>query len=197
MQLRCNWCRVLCKGCNEDCIIKPCLEWISSPKSQGNATLFLVKFYGRTGLLNLLTNATPQNAPAVFKSLLYEASCRLVNPTHGALGLFWIGEWSRCEAAVEVVLNGSNINPATCFDGQTSSCNLIVENPVIPTTYDIRHVTRGTYVNIKEKIQFKRVGSAFKPKPRVGLVVKTTLLRYVLESGRAKTLEANPSMVEI
>ncbi|GAU27565.1 hypothetical protein TSUD_29970 [Trifolium subterraneum] len=193
MRLSCNGCRVLRKGCSEDCIIKPCLEWIKSPKSQGNATLFLAKFYGRTGLLNLLANTTNQNAPAVFKSLLYEASGRLVNPTHGALGLFWIGQWSRCEAAVEAVLAGSNINDVTVVDGQTTPCTLIAENHVLPTTNDIRHVARGTNVGIKDKTQFKRVGSAIKPKPQVGLVNTTTLLKSVLENGSVETAE--PSSV--
>ncbi|MCH81468.1 LOB domain-containing protein 42-like [Trifolium medium] len=87
------------------------------------------------------------------------------------------------------MLAGSNINDVTTIDGQTSSCTLIAENHVLPTSYDIRHVARGTNMNIKEKTQFKRV-SAFKPKPRVGLVNKATLLKSVLENGSAKTAEA-------
>ncbi|WJX18341.1 hypothetical protein P8452_08146 [Trifolium repens] len=192
--IRCNGCRVLRKGCSDDCIIRPCLEWIKSPESQGNATLFLAKLYGRTGLLNLLANATDQNAQIVFKSLLYEASGRLVNPTHGALGLFWIGQWNRCEAAVEAVLAGSNINDVTIVDGQTSSSTIIAENRVLPTT-NIRHVARGTNVGIKERTQFKRVGSTIKPKPQVGLVDKATLLKSVLENGSTETAEAS-SVIE-
>jgi hypothetical protein len=132
----------------------------------------------------------------VFKSLLYEASGRLVNPTHGALGLFWTGQWNRCEAAVEAVLTGSNINDVTTVDGQTSSCTLIAENRFIPRTYDIRHVARHTNVDIKEKTQFKRVGSTFKPKPRVGLVDKTIFFRSVLESCNVKTIKSNSSITE-
>ncbi|MCI48980.1 LOB domain-containing protein 42-like, partial [Trifolium medium] len=98
-----------------------------------------------------------------------------VNPTHGALGLFWTGQWSRCEVAVEAVLAGSNINNVTTVDGQTSS--FIAENHVLPTTYDIRHVARGTNMDIKEKTQFKKVGSAFKPKSRVGFIDRATLMR--------------------
>ncbi|GAU50976.1 hypothetical protein TSUD_411470 [Trifolium subterraneum] len=120
---------------------------------------------------------------------------RLVNPTHGALGLFWTGQWSRCEAAVQAVLAGSIINDVTTADGQTSS--FIAENHVLPTTYDICHVARGTNVDIKEKTQFKRVGSAFKPKSRVGLVDRDTLIRSGLESGNAEIVEANSSMIEI
>ncbi|WJX43583.1 hypothetical protein P8452_30658 [Trifolium repens] len=196
MKMSCNGCRALRKGCSQDCIIKPCLEWISSPESQGNATLFLAKFYGRTGLLNLLANATNQNSQAVFKSLLYEASGRLVNPTHGALGLFWTGQWNRCEAAVEAVLTGSNINDVTTVDGQTSSYTLIAENRFIPRTYDIRHVAKRTNVDIKEKTNFKRVASTFKPKPQVGLVDNDALLRSIWESCNVKTVEANSSMIE-
>jgi hypothetical protein len=131
----------------------------------------------------------------VFKSLLYEAAGRLVNPTHGALGLFWTGQWSRCEAAVQAVLTGSNINDVSFVDVQTSSGTLIAENPVLPTTSDIRHVARGTNVDIKEKTQFKRAGSTFKPKPRVGLADKTTLLKSILDNGNTKTVEAS-SMID-
>jgi hypothetical protein len=133
---------------------------------------------------------------AVFKSLLYESCGRLVNPTYGALGLFWTGQWNRCEAAVEAVLTGSNINDVTVVDGQTSSCTLIAQNHFIPRTYDIRHVARHTNMDIKEKAEFKRVGSTFKPKPHVGLVDKATLLRSVLESCNVKTIETNSSMIE-
>ncbi|XP_045807468.1 LOB domain-containing protein 40-like [Trifolium pratense] len=195
MKLSCNGCRVLRKGCSEDCIIKPCLEWISSAQAQGHATLFLAKFYGRTGLLNLLANAPNQNAEAVFKSLLYEAAGRLVNPTYGALGLFWTGQWSRCEAAVESVLTRSNINDVIAVDGQTSSGTLIAENHVLPTNSDIRHVARGTNVDIKEKTQFKRAGSIFKPKPRIGLANNATLLKSILENDTVTTVETS-SMIE-
>ncbi|KAK2455198.1 LOB domain-containing protein [Trifolium repens] len=184
MRPSCNGCRVLRKRCSDDCIIRPCLEWIKSPESQGNATLFLAKFYGRTGLLNLLANTTNQNAQG-----------RLVNPTHGALGLFWIGQWNRCEAAVEAVLTGSNINDVTTVDGQTSSSTTIAENRVLPTTTDIRHIARGTNVGIKERTQFKRVGSTIKPMPQVGLVDKATLLKSVLENDSAETAEAS-SVIE-
>ncbi|CAK8574084.1 unnamed protein product [Lathyrus sativus] len=192
MKLSCNGCRVLRKGCTEDCIIKPCLEWISSPESQGNATLFLAKFFGRTGLLNLLANASYQNAPAVFRSLLYEASGRLVNPTYGALGLFWTGEWGRCEAAVEAVLTGSDINNVIAVEEKISSTTPMAENYVlsIPTTYDIRHVAKGTNVDIKEKTQFKRSAQVFKTKRQVGSIDSETLLKSFLENTNMKTIKA-------
>ncbi|KAK2405335.1 LOB domain-containing protein [Trifolium repens] len=78
---------------------------------------------------------------------------------------------------------------------KTSSGTLIAENPVLPTTSDIRHVARGTNVDIKEKTQFKRAGSTFKPKPRVGLADKTTLLKSILDNGNMKTVEAS-SMID-
>lgn len=40
-----------------------------SPEYQGNATLFLAKFFGRTCLLNLLTNASNQNAPGTYLTI--------------------------------------------------------------------------------------------------------------------------------
>ncbi|KAH0696476.1 hypothetical protein KY290_013848 [Solanum tuberosum] len=35
-------------------------QWINNPDSQANATVFLAKFYGRAGLLNLI-NAAPDH----------------------------------------------------------------------------------------------------------------------------------------
>lgn len=58
--MSCNGCRVLRKGCSETCSIRPCLQWIKSPDSQANATVFLAKFYGRAGLMNLI-NAGPDH----------------------------------------------------------------------------------------------------------------------------------------
>ncbi|CAL5367635.1 unnamed protein product [Camellia sinensis] len=48
--MSCNGCRVLRKGCSENCILRPCLQWIDSPESQGHATVFVAKFFGRAGL---------------------------------------------------------------------------------------------------------------------------------------------------
>ncbi|GMQ10924.1 hypothetical protein CsSME_00053733 [Camellia sinensis var. sinensis] len=50
MRVSCNGCRVLRKGCSDNCTIRPCLQWIKTPESQANATVFLAKFYGRAGL---------------------------------------------------------------------------------------------------------------------------------------------------
>ncbi|MBA0620065.1 hypothetical protein Godav_005836, partial [Gossypium davidsonii] len=60
MRMSCNGCRILRKGCSENCSIRPCLQWIKSPESQANATVFLAKFYGRAGLMNLI-NAGPEH----------------------------------------------------------------------------------------------------------------------------------------
>ncbi|KAI3777272.1 hypothetical protein L1987_47070 [Smallanthus sonchifolius] len=60
MRMSCNGCRVLRKGCTANCSIRPCLQWIKSPKSQANATVFLAKFYGRARFMNLI-NAGPQH----------------------------------------------------------------------------------------------------------------------------------------
>ncbi|KAG6398933.1 hypothetical protein SASPL_140405 [Salvia splendens] len=125
MGLSCNGCRVLRKGCSEYCTLRPCLHWLNSPQSQSNATLFLAKFYGRAGLLNLLAAAPPLSRPEIFKSLLYEACGRIINPIHGSVGLMSSGEWPRCHAAVEAVLGGAQlISPL-------HGC-------------DIRHVSKGS-----------------------------------------------------
>ncbi|XP_061339464.1 LOB domain-containing protein 40-like [Gastrolobium bilobum] len=181
MKLSCNGCRILRKGCSDNCIIRPCLEWINSPESQANATLFLAKFYGRTGLLNLIT-AAPQNLGpgAVFRSLLYEACGRLVNPTYGSLGLFWTGEWARCEAAVDAVLTGSNIDGVALPDWPTSAT--FGGGHALPAC-DIRHVPRGTILDdVRERTRFNRTGQVTRPKPQVGSVDSASLWKSGWES---------------
>jgi hypothetical protein len=163
MRMSCNGCRVLRKGCSDTCAIRPCLQWIRSPDAQGNATVFLAKFYGRAGLINLIT-AGPENVrpgtcmhpppsassasrgsdcvalcscdlhvlAAIFRSLLYEACGRMLNPVYGSVGLLWSGTWQLCQSAVESVLRGMPIAqppPAATAVPPLRTC-------------DIRHVAR-------------------------------------------------------
>ncbi|KAG8652249.1 LOB domain-containing protein 42 [Manihot esculenta] len=137
MRMSCNGCRVLRKGCSDDCTIRPCLQWIKSPDSQANATLFLAKFYGRAGLINLIEAGPQHLRPAVFRSLLYEACGRIVNPVYGSVGLLWSGNWVHCQAAVDAVLRGTPIMQ------MPSAPDAPPPNLIDPLkTYDIRHVSK-------------------------------------------------------
>ncbi|KAK1679153.1 hypothetical protein QYE76_040001 [Lolium multiflorum] len=109
--MSCNGCRVLRKGCNDDCVLRPCLLWIDAADAQGHATLFAAKFFGRAGLMSFLTAVPEPQRPAVFQSLLYEAAGRTINPVSGAVGLLWAGSWHLCEAAVQAVLRGAAVGP--------------------------------------------------------------------------------------
>ncbi|GER29886.1 LOB domain-containing protein [Striga asiatica] len=104
--MSCNGCRVLRKGCGVDCTLRPSLQWIKSADSQANATVFLAKFYGRAGLLNLIGAGPTHLRPEILRSLLYEACGRIINPVYGSAGLMRCGEWHRCQAAVDAVLRG-------------------------------------------------------------------------------------------
>ncbi|XP_072961081.1 LOB domain-containing protein 41-like [Typha angustifolia] len=149
MRMSCNGCRVLRKGCSDDCIIRPCLQWIRNPEAQGNATVFLAKFYGRAGLMNLIGAGPAHLRPAIFRSLLYEACGRIVNPTYGSVGLLWSGSWQHCQAAVEAVLKGAPI----------------AQLPA--ASYDIRHVAKNHGASAADlhkvaatsRMRFKRAGS--------------------------------------
>ncbi|XP_050374447.1 LOB domain-containing protein 42-like [Argentina anserina] len=150
MRTSCNGCRVLRKGCSENCEIRPCIEWIKSPESQANATLFLAKFYGRAGLLNLINAGERHQRPGIFKSLLYEACGRIVNPTFGSVGLLSSGNWAQCQAAVDAVLAGS---PIVETNVPVPHLN---PNPVPPVnSCDIRHVSKDTSMG-KNKNRFTR-----------------------------------------
>ncbi|CAI9267129.1 unnamed protein product [Lactuca saligna] len=110
--MSCNGCRVLRKGCGENCVLRPCLEWIQSPDAQGHATLFISKFFGRSDIINFITAAPSDNQrTALFQSLLYEAVGRTVNPVNGAMGFRTAGKWHHLEAAVETVLSGGSPIP--------------------------------------------------------------------------------------
>ncbi|VVB05092.1 unnamed protein product [Arabis nemorensis] len=109
--MSCNGCRVLRKGCSENCILRPCIQWIESPEAQGHATVFVAKFFGRAGLMSFISAVPESQCPALFQSLLYEACGRTVNPVNGAVGLLWTGNWNICQAAVETVLRGGSLRP--------------------------------------------------------------------------------------
>nr|XP_043618040.1 LOB domain-containing protein 41 [Erigeron canadensis] len=163
MRMSCNGCRVLRKGCSENCSIRPCLQWINSAESQANATVFLAKFYGRAGLMNLINAGPPHLRPAIFRSLLYEACGRIVNPIYGSVGLLWSGSWLLCQNAVEAVLNGAPITQITSDTAETNN------GPPFKA-YDIRHISKETNNNsscstdhlhrvVKTRGRFKRSGT--------------------------------------
>ncbi|CAK7326573.1 unnamed protein product [Dovyalis caffra] len=153
--MSCNGCRVLRKGCNDNCTIRPCLQWIKSPDSQANATLFLAKFYGRAGLINLIEAGPQQLRPAIFRSLLYEACGRIVNPVYGSVGMLWSGNWAQCQAAVDAVLKGSPIISMPS-SSEVPAPHLISSH----NTYDIRHASRDQsspeLSKVKNRSRFKR-----------------------------------------
>ncbi|KAL5581951.1 hypothetical protein UlMin_014393 [Ulmus minor] len=162
MRMSCNGCRILRKGCSENCSIRPCLMWIKSPESQANATVFLAKFYGRAGLMNLINAGPDHLRPAIFRSLLYEACGRILNPIYGSVGLLWSGTWHLCQAAVEAVLQGVPITPITSEAAANS------HGPPLKA-YDIRHVSKdensaASNDHKKTRTRFKR--TVIKPKVR-------------------------------
>ncbi|XP_052188684.1 LOB domain-containing protein 38-like [Diospyros lotus] len=131
--MSCNGCRVLRRRCSEPCILRPCLDWIPSPQSQGFATLFLSKFFGRSDLLSFIAAVPESNRPALFQSLLYEACGRTVNPVGGAVGLLSTGNWRECQSAVETVLTGGTLRPvvAGTLRNESPGPFLTPSNPII------------------------------------------------------------------
>ncbi|XP_010559050.1 PREDICTED: LOB domain-containing protein 37-like [Tarenaya hassleriana] len=109
--MSCNGCRVLRKGCSENCVLRPCLQWIKTADAQGHATVFVAKFFGRAGLMSFISAVPESQRPALFQSLLYEACGRTVNPVNGAVGLLWTGNWQICQQAVDTVLRGGSLRP--------------------------------------------------------------------------------------
>lgn len=153
---------MLRKGCSDDCSIRPCLEWIKSPDAQANATVFLAKFYGRAGLINLINAGSQHLRPAIFRSLLYEACGRIVNPIYGSVGLMWSGSWQLCQSAVEAVLKGAPITQIASEAAETK------KGPPLKV-YDIRHVNKddnhsesNDVHRVRTRCRFKRSGAKAK-----------------------------------
>ncbi|KAL3654411.1 LOB domain-containing protein 40 [Castilleja foliolosa] len=118
--MSCHGCRALRKGCPNECTLRAALQWIDSPESQANATLFLAKFYGRTGLINLLNAGPTHLRPEILRSLLYEACGRYIDPVHGSVGLLCSGNWPQCQTAMESVLKTGRVQvPAAGDNGST------------------------------------------------------------------------------
>ncbi|KAA8529162.1 hypothetical protein F0562_034039 [Nyssa sinensis] len=159
MRMSCNGCRVLRKGCTQDCSLRPCLQWIKSPESQANATVFLAKFYGRAGLMNLINASPEHHRPAIFKSLLYEACGRIIHPIYGSVGLLWSGNWDQCQEAVDAVLKGKEIMQIPSGDATAAT------HPIMPLKgCDIRHVTKDSndLRRVRSRNRFKRSGGSSK-----------------------------------
>lgn len=107
---------------------------------------------------------------AIFRSLLYEACGRIVNPIYGSVGLLWSGSWQLCQAAVEAVLKGAPITPINSEAATTG------DGPPLKA-YDIRHVSKdensvasndgGANRRVKTRCRFKR--SAVKAKASKGV----------------------------
>ncbi|XP_050363910.1 LOB domain-containing protein 37-like [Argentina anserina] len=110
-KMSCNGCRILRKGCSENCMLRQCIEWIEDPQAQSHATVFVAKFFGRASLLSFINAVSENQRPALFQSLLFEAVGRTINPVNGATGLLLAGNWKVCQAAVETVLNGGALEP--------------------------------------------------------------------------------------
>ncbi|XP_058081439.1 LOB domain-containing protein 39-like [Magnolia sinica] len=139
--MSCNGCRVLRKGCSDSCILRPCLQWIDSSEAQGNATVFVAKFFGRAGLMSFISAVPENQRPALFQSLLFEACGRTINPVNGAVGLLWTGNWHVCQAAVETVLRGDTLRPLT-------------EEPPVPESGEIQRDPYGRSAAMRvEKLQ--------------------------------------------
>lgn len=54
--MSCNGCRILRKGCNENCLLRQSLQGIETAEAQANATVFVAKFFGRAGLMSFLSS---------------------------------------------------------------------------------------------------------------------------------------------
>lgn len=125
---------------------------------------------------------------AIFRSLLYEACGRIVNPIYGSVGLFCSGSWQLCQTAVEAVLKGAPITQI--------AANEAAENKNGPPlkAFDIRHVNKeenkefsgsNDLHRVRTRCRFKRSGVKSKRSEPVCVVSD--------ESGHEEVVIRSPS----
>ncbi|GAA0149572.1 hypothetical protein LIER_08712 [Lithospermum erythrorhizon] len=102
----------------------------------------------------------------IFRSLMYEACGRIMNPVYGSVGLLWTGKWDLCQKAVEAVLKGA---PITQIESEVTDQN---HGPPLSKTYDIRHANKEDKLSgagssdlhrLKNRSRFKKSGAKCKP----------------------------------
>ncbi|KAG8366614.1 hypothetical protein BUALT_Bualt17G0098100 [Buddleja alternifolia] len=116
-----------------------------------------VKSYGTNIAIlpNLLIECN-FNYAAIFKSLLFEACGRIINPVYGSVGLMCSGDWPRCQAAVEAVLGGAPLMTQVSGDDDDSSNATQQQCPI-----DIRHLSKeaaaaASLHRVRTRKRFKR-----------------------------------------
>ncbi|CAI0466382.1 unnamed protein product [Linum tenue] len=110
--MSCNGCRVLRKGCGENCVLRSLVRWIPTPQAHHLAPRFISFFFFRSNCIFQFRSTlglTILKFAAIFQSLLFEACGRTVNPVNGAVGLLSSGNWRLCQDAVETVLAGGSL----------------------------------------------------------------------------------------
>lgn len=86
----------------------------------------------------------PSIYAAIFRSLLYEACGRIINPIYGSVGLLWSGNWAQCQSAVDSVLKGtSQFMQAPSSDLTTGPAQLAIPSS-LKHSCDIRHIKKST-----------------------------------------------------
>ena len=69
--MSCNGCRVLRKGCSDNCILRQCLQWMEDPQAQAHATVFVAKFFGRANLFSFINAVSESQRPGIYNIFRY------------------------------------------------------------------------------------------------------------------------------
>ncbi|XP_028767723.1 LOB domain-containing protein 38-like [Neltuma alba] len=154
--MSCNGCRVLRKGCSDDCMLRDCLLGIESPQAQAHATVFVAKFFGRAALMSFVSAVPSPQRSALFRSLLYEAVGRTINPVNGAVGLLWTGNWHLCQSGVQRVLYGGALTPLPDVSGGNSAPTAAEDDcfgPVLDLSRQRDYMAGLGSSNLKRKVR--------------------------------------------
>lgn len=118
----------------------------------------------------LITDLVP--SAAIFRSLLYEACGRIINPVHGSVGLMCSGNWTRCQEAVESVLKGSTVIQIPINDDNNTDNQVSLQ--IMPLKgCDIRHISKNNSTDIHQVVKTR---NRFKRKAKV----ETTASEYMI-----------------
>ncbi|GLJ44736.1 hypothetical protein SUGI_0940640 [Cryptomeria japonica] len=102
--------------------------------------------------MKLLNSGPNHQRPVIFRSLLYEACGRIINPIYGSVGLQWTGNWHSCQAAVESVLKGHPLQMEGPPDSPTSDCSDTKPSP----SRLIDSILTDRPLKLRNRCRFKR-----------------------------------------
>ncbi|RXH87457.1 hypothetical protein DVH24_034357 [Malus domestica] len=182
--MSCNGCRVLRKGCSDNCILRQCLQWMEDPQAQAHATVFVAKFFGRSGLFSFINAVSESQRPGIYKVFPYQIKFEVcayrrshcntlflhddLSSMQKYLSMQWTSDLNRhmCSLIFEAV--GRTINPVNgatglLLSGKWDVCQAAIETVLrggalepLPEYIRDNHYVREHQVRVEQRQSTKK-----------------------------------------